>query len=75
MKIIFKNLNNCNDFENIFQVTHTFKNNTKNKTNKKKEHSPQKNKKQKPKSLNCVLQTDDSLRMTWEGDLDMEQEA
>lgn len=45
------------------------------KTNKKKNTPPQKNKKQKPKSLNCVLQTDDSLRMTWEGDLVMEQEA
>lgn len=44
-------------------------------TNKKEHPPPKKNKKQKPKNPNCVLQTDDSLRMTWEGDLDMEQEA
>lgn len=72
--MIFKNLNNCNDFENIFQVTHTFKNNTKNKQTKRTP-PPKKNKKQKPENLNRVLQTDDSLRMTWEGDLAMEQEA
>lgn len=47
----------------------------KTKQTKKKNTPPKKNKKQKPKNLNCVLQTDDSLRMTWEGDLDMEQEA
>lgn len=45
------------------------------KTNKQKEHPPKKNKKQKPENLNCVLQTDDSLSMSWEGDLAMEQEA